>query len=242
MRQLIIYLVVAICSFFVQSCNMDDINCLRVDGPIETQKRTLDNFTSVFFADVGNLHISQGNEQKVILKAQKVILDKLKTKVSEGGELILSLDECFNGDAYSLDIYITVPEIEKIEMSGVGFVKTETAITSDIFTLILNGASEINELNVNADSISTYLLGIGDLNYSGNSRVHTVLSSGTGNINAYDLSTDGTYITSNGSGNIYVTAENNLDATLNSTGNVYFKGHPKVVKSENGQGKVVDDN
>ncbi|GEM_PF-901506 len=233
----------AICMILVGSCDMDDINCVRVEGEVETQKRTLGSFNSIFFGDVGNLHISQGNEQSFIIKGQKTILDKLKAEVNDDGKLIVDLDACFNGEDYSLDIFITAPEIKEVEMSGVGYIKTATPITTDVFTLKLNGVLEDSEMNIQADSISTYLLGTGNITYKGSTKAHSVLYSGTGNLSAYDMISQNSYITSNGVGNIYVTASDYLEATTNNVGNIYYKGDPVVDSEENDSvGKVINDN
>ncbi len=228
-------------ALFSVSCEMDDIPCVRVDGPIETQKRTLSDFNSIFFGDVGNLHISQGNEYSFIMKGQRVILDKVDLSV-ENNNLIIQLNECFNGDGYSLDIFITAPEIVNIEMSGIGTVTTETPLSADVFSLKLSGVSEMNSLEIEADSMTTYHLGTGTIQYSGNTRAHTILSSGVGEIKADNLTTKTTEVTSNTTGDTYVNVSEKLIATLNNTGNVYYKGSPEITKEETGTGRVINNN
>jgi hypothetical protein len=220
---------------------MDEIECLRVAGPLETQKRTVSDFNSIYFSDVGNLHISQGNEYSITLKGQEVILEKVKTSVTNN-KLVIRVENCFNGDEYSLDIYITAPDIEKIEMSGAGNVITETPITTDVFTLIVSGVSEMNPIEVLADSISTIFLGDGMIHYSGNARAHKIVVSGTGEIDAYSLITNSTDITSNGDGDIFVTTSEQLNAVLKNTGSVYYKGNPIVTMEEINTGKLIDAN
>ncbi len=225
----------------IVSCEMDDISCVRVDGPIEMQKRTLSGFNSIFFGDVGNLHVSQGTEYSFIIKGQRVILDEMEVSVIDN-KLLIELDKCFNGDAYSLDIYVTAPEIKNIEMSGVGSITTETPLTTDNFSFTMSGLSEINSLNIQADSITTYHLGTGEIIYSGTTRTHTILTSGSGEINASDLASNITTVTSNSTEDVYLNVSEKLTATINNVGNIYYTGSPEINKNGSGTGKIIDWN
>ena len=228
-------------AFIASSCQTDETSCVRVDGPIETQKRTISDFNSIFFSNVGNLHISQENEYSFIIKGQRAILDRLNVSVIKE-ELVIEVENCFNGDAYSLDIFISAPEIRKIKMHGVGSVNTESPISTEVFSFQISGVSELNVLEINADSISTYHLGTGNILYTGAARTHTILTSGVGDIDAYAMPSVVTTITSNSIGDIFVTVSENLKAVINNIGNVYYKGYPVITKEENNLGKVIDAN
>jgi len=228
-------------AFLCIACDQDDITCLRAEGPVVNERRRLDDFNAVFFNDVGNLHISQGNEQDVIIKSQKVVIDELEFRVIDQ-ELRISLNRCFNGDTYELDIFITVPDIEKIEMAGTGSVLTETPVDVDNLEIVLSGVTSDFDMQIDADSLTTFLTGTGNIEYMGNTGKHRVLLSGAGDIEAYNLTSDECFVTLNGTGDTRLYVNDLLDARINGVGNVYYKGSPAIVSTGDGVGNVIDDN
>lgn len=241
MRRLKILFVAVSGLFLTVSCQQEEIECLRVSGEIETQKRTLDDFNKVFFNDVGNLHISQGNEVEVLFKGQKNVLDNLVVGVNNE-ELIINLAQCFNGDDYQFDVFITIPEWKQIKMAGVGNVKTTHTINAEDITVILSGISDKFKLDIHADSISTIMSGKGTIEFSGSANKHRMLLSGVGSIKAFDLPVKFADVSNTGNGDVFVFATESLKATLSSSGNVFYRGGAVVTKNENGAGKVINDN
>lgn len=227
--------------FFVFSCEQEEIECLRVSGEADTLEWAVGDFNKVFFNDVGNLHISQGNETRLIFVGQPVILENLIVAVNEG-ELMVSLGQCFNGDDYQLDIFVTTPKLTQLKMAGAGKVITTNQIVSDDITLILSGVTGKFKFDVQADSISTIFSGQGNIDYSGLANKHRILLSGAGNINAYDLDVKAAEISITGPGDAFVKVNESLKATLSSSGNVFYRGDPSIAKEEYGEGKVVNDN
>ena len=225
----------------LSSCAEEQFECLRVDGVIENETRSLTGFDKVFFNNIGDLHITQGAEFNFEAKGQRIILDALETSI-ENEELIININECFNGEAYQLDLYITAPEFEEIEMAGVGKVTTQNVIIADTLTLILSGISPAFNISCDVDSLSSRLSGDGIMKLSGQSDRHSILHSGIGDIQALDLATNHTNVRLNGLGDCYVNASETLNATLNSMGNVYYTGFPTINKQGDGGGGIIDSN
>lgn len=223
------------------SCDQDNITCLRVSGDIVTQKRKVDAFKGVFFNDVGNLHISQGNETEVLAKGQENVVNAFKAEVVEG-ELRLSLDRCFNGEDYQLDVFVTSPHFEEIEMAGTGSFQTQTEINVDNIRIIHSGVTRDFDVNIKADTLETLLVGSGNIKYTGYVNYHNILLSGVGDIEAYSMPSKATEITINGKGDIYTEVSEHLSVALNAAGNVYYKGTPEIEQTGNGNGEVINDN
>jgi len=226
---------------FMFSCDQDSIDCLRVTGNGVTEMRDLDPFNRIFFNNVGNLHISQGNESKIEIRAQQVVIDKLDIRVVNG-DLRISSTACFNGSDYQLDITVTTPEIVEIEMNGVGNLSTDPQITAETLTVKFSGVTNTFSMDLNVDSLTTYQSGTGIITYSGIAVKHTILFSGEGGMNAYNLSTQWADIHVTGVGDLFVSVSDYLKVELTSVGNVYYRGDPTIDKTEIGIGRVIDDN
>jgi hypothetical protein len=90
----------------------------------------------------------------------------------------------------------------------------------------------VNELN-------TLTTGSGDLILDGSANDHNFMTSGSGNLRAYDLSTENTNVRTTGSGNAEVDVSGKLDIISSGSGSVYYTGNPSLTQSISGSGRVV---
>lgn len=241
MEKIKVLIIIAASLIFMVSCEEEAIECMRVSGETETQKRTVHSFNKIFFNDVGNLHISQGNEQQVLFKGQKSVLENLIVTVMEE-ELRVSLAQCFNGNDYQLDIFVTVPELTQVTMAGAGDLTTTGRIVADDITIIHSGVTNRFYFDVDADSLSTIVQGKGDVKIAGLANKHKILFSGAGQINAYELATKSTDILLSGRGDVFVNASEKLSATIKGVGNIHYRGNPEINQDISGTGKLINDN
>jgi len=206
---------------FTMSCSKDDENpCVQAGGPIVTDTRMVDNFHSIEAVWVGNIYLTQGTSQVLEIVTHENILNLITTTVANG-VLDLQLTGCTQGDL-DLDVFITVPELRGVSLSGVG----------DI----------IGQTDFQTDNLAISLEGVGNVNFSGQANSFDLSISGVGNVSAFGLTAETCTIVISGSGDVEVTATNQLDVTISGTGNVYYKGNPMITSSISGSGSVIDSN
>lgn len=217
----------------------EDFICERAHGYIETQDYNLSNFDGLSMGIEGNVIITTGPEQKVVVEGQREILDHLNTSVSSGIWNI-SLDKCFRN--YSdLNIYITVPTLTYVGLSSTGSILSNSTITANSFKASLSGSGTI-DLTLDVNYLDTNLSGSGSLNLSGTTNAHDISLSGSGNVNTYNLISTDTSVRTSGSGNSYVTVSNQLDVSISGSGNVIYDGNPEITTSISGSGHVKKRN
>lgn len=90
--------------------------------------------------------------------------------------------------------------------------------------------------------MATILSGTGNIGLSGNSVDHAITFSGSGQINAFELMTERTAITLSGTGNVEVSASEELGVILSGVGDVFYKGNPVLEVTVSGMGNVIDAN
>ena len=206
---------------FLAACSDDDTNCVTVSGNLVSETRELADFHSVSFEGVGNLFITQESPQSVRIETRQSIMPLLKTRVNNG-QLNIELEDCITGQIDKLDIFISIPDIENLEIDGVGSITGQNAFDLDNLEIEING--------------------VGDVTVNGTTDRLEINSSGVGNVHAFELVSNICEVNITGSGNVEVTAETDLDVIISGTGNVYYKGTPSIESNISGSGNLIDAN
>ena len=172
MKFLRFLLVIAIAIFSAcsdDSNNVDPIlvedDCIEGTGAIESETRSLGDFTAIRSAVPANIFVTQGPLEDVRIEAPSNFLPILRTTVADN-TLSISLDECIE-NLGNVDIFVTIPVVNTLALSGIGSFSTLKDIDTE-------------ELNIE-------VTGIGDFNLQGRATSLNIDIEGTGEINAFDL-------------------------------------------------------
>ncbi|MDH3648941.1 MAG: DUF2807 domain-containing protein [Saprospiraceae bacterium] len=207
------------------ACDKDDdvVNepCTHITNPIVTEMRTVGDFNRVLLEGIGTVLLTQGTQKPLRIETHAEVLDVLETEVV-GGELQIRLTDCVEGMIDRLDIFVSTPEFERIQVDGVG-----TFVAQNDFDL---------------DNLEIELNGVGDVVLQGVCDRFELESAGVGNIHAFDLSTDICFVAISGTGNAEVTVDSLLDVTISGAGNVFYKGDPMINVDVSGTGNLIDSN
>lgn len=215
----------------------DDYPCIKGSGPIETREFSLSSISSFSFHGSGNVFVQKGEVQRVTVEAQRNILDLLETDV-HGGHWDIEFDKCIK-NMNELNVYITLPEVEFISLTGsgriTGFTENETF---DNLTVSLSGSGSI-DLDAYAETIRTDITGSGRIRLHGEADHERVRISGSGTYKGYGMDVISADISISGSGDAEVTVATSLDVDIQGSGNVFYYGDPQVNSKVTGSGKVI---
>ncbi|MFA6677307.1 MAG: DUF2807 domain-containing protein [Bacteroidales bacterium] len=206
--------------------NTKNLNAPKVKGQGEfiTQTLILDNISGIDLKIAANIFLSQGNEQSVKVIGQKNIIDSLTTKVKNG---IWELN--FKPGIYKdikLDVYIVLPTISNIKVSGLGDIKMGSFDGLTDLDIMLSGASLFI-----AEQSSTVN---GTLKIS---------NSGTSLLDCFAIDAEICKISLSGVGKCNVTVNSKLDVNISGVGIVNYKGYPAEIEKEiSGIGKLYNSN
>jgi hypothetical protein len=110
---------------------------------VKKENRKVEVFSSISFAISGDLFISQGDKNEVIIEAETDILEKIETEV-RGNTLYIEFEKWYNHRGNSkINVYITTKDIEKITLTGSGDIVNKTKINSNNIGLIVTGSGTI---------------------------------------------------------------------------------------------------
>ena len=146
----------------------------------KTEKRNVESFNKVGLAVNADLYLKQGMTTEVVIEANDEILNKLRTEV-KNGKLQIGFDSWRFSNHPRFKIYITMPEINGLSISGSGDIIAESAIKTDEISLKISGSGEINIDDLSANRVISGISGSGGINLDGTKQKSIELSiSGSG--------------------------------------------------------------
>jgi hypothetical protein len=197
--------------------NIRLVTTIQGSGNVVTETREVNGFTAVALNGIGHLIIDQTGTESISITADDNILPAIETRVS-GDTLIISIEDN--------TIFNNVTEL------------TYRVMVQAIDTLELNGAGDIEVLNLDGQDWRATLAGGGNITVSGQVERQTAELNGAGAYNAEALQSQEAAINQNGAGTAIVQVSEQLDVTINGVGSVEYIGNPTVREEINGLGTV----
>jgi hypothetical protein len=211
---------------------------VRGSGDVIEESRQVSGFTRVTQASVGNVFIEQGDEESLRIEAEDNLIPLFEFVVS-GQTLRIQTRQNVNIlPSEPINIYITMPEIEGVSVSGLGHIRAGELETSDMFVQISGGGGvDIEQLR--ADRLDVRISGLGNLTIAdGAVDAQEVRMSGTGSYDGVDVPSDEANVHISGLGSVRVHVTGTLRATVSGSGSVRYAGNPRVEKRVTGLGNV----
>lgn len=227
--------------FTLSSCVDDDGffgDCTKGDGPVVEQVITLSDFKGIDVKSSVDVFITQGAEFEVIAKGEQNIIDLLETDV-KNDEWEIEFDECVKD--FKLELFITMPEIEYLGISGSGSITGDNFFEVDDITLRISGSGDIC-LGLFADIIDARISGSGEIDLEGEADEMDFRISGSGDLSAFPMEVKEVDLSISGSGDASVFATEFLKVKISGSGDVFYKGEPELDLDISGSGDVIDAN
>jgi hypothetical protein len=209
-------------------------------GQTVKESRELPAFDVISLAMSGDIFIRQGDKQSVEIEASKDVLDIIETKI-KGDALVVKTQDGHWRNLGQVRVYITVPTIHGLNVSGSGEMVCQTPIHSNDIKIEVSGSGNITISDLKAPVISTSITGSGNINLGGSNEQANLdaVITGSGSFKAEDLNVANAHVTITGSGSARVSALKQLETNITGSGSVHYKGNPIINASSTGSGKTV---
>jgi len=172
-------------SFFTFSLSAQDT--LKIEG-VEVVQQPIESFKDVELNGAFNVYLSQGKEEQLYFENDDKVLPYLLVH-QRGNKLIIERKENFNRKKLKkYKIFITVNNLEALEMNGIGKVRCLETLNLDRLDLEHNGTGRF-ELALNARKLKGNFAGIGRVHLKGVVEEATITMEGIGKLDAFDLQT-----------------------------------------------------
>jgi hypothetical protein len=230
-------MVVVLSVYMVSGCIVV-INAKSVKGSrnIISQEREVGEFNKVHLKGSGNVFLSPGEKQSLIIKTDDNIMPLIETDVSAKKLTIAHGKHHLRPTVF--EAFITVKNLEDVTISGSGDVRGKGRFVAEAFYAEISGSGDM-DLEVETGMLASKISGSGSIHLSGKTEDYTVSISGSGEINAFDVQAKTVSVKISGSGNCRVYATDSLDAKISGSGDVYYKGRPQVNTKISGSGSLI---
>lgn len=207
----------------------------------EDQNRDVPSFSKIALRISAKVHVEIGDKQSVEIVAKPSTLDDIITEVKDRTlNIKFPNNYRFNKfDPGKIEIFITVPEVDGLTVSGSGDIIVEKLKTR-ILDLTVSGSGDINIDNLSVERINTAISGSGGINIDagGVADEFSASISGSGNVKAGGFEANDVTVKISGSGNCSISSNGSVKARIAGSGNVYYGGNPSIDSSVAGSGKV----
>jgi hypothetical protein len=210
------------------------------EGPVVTETRDVSGFSGIDFRIGGDVYFKKDSVYKVEVSAQRNILDKLETYVSEGNLVIKPSNGIHIRSYKDVTVMVSGPEMNRLRVSGSGNISTSDAFTTSSLDVDVSGSGKITVADITAGYADLKISGSGDIKIQNGAITEEKLKiSGSGSIDLSNVTAEKATTTTSGSGDIRLQVSQSLDATISGSGSVYYKGNPVIDTKISGSGKVT---
>lgn len=209
----------------------------------QEEERDVPSFSEISLRVPGVLHLEQGTNQQVEIVAKSSTLEEIITEVKDRKLIIRFTGKNYLLKTYNpgkIEIFVTVPEVDGLNISGSGDIVAENEIKTRILDLAVSGSGDIQLDELDAERVKANISGSGDIiiNDGGVADDLSVSISGSGSVKAEGFEAQDVAVTIAGSGNCSVTSNGSLKARIAGSGNVYYRGNCSIDSSVAGSGGV----
>lgn len=216
-------------------------SCEVYDDPIgfvEQEYRATPYFDGLDVPGNVDVIIRQGNRRDIIIEADSRTIYNVDTYVRQNTLIIRKV----GGWSSPVKVYVQVPDLRFISVSGTGAVFSETVwVVPNMELKVLGSGSVDIGLDVR-DNVDVSLTGSGKVFLEGNTRQAYYEIAGSGLVQAFGLYANRAEVVISGSGSCELTARSTLDVDISGSGVAYFKGYPSVKSRISGRGELFDAN
>jgi hypothetical protein len=206
-------------------------------GNITTETRDVSGFDRLSLAGIGDVTLTQGNEESLQIEAEDNIIPNIKTEV-RGGTLYITYERKSLLPTKPIKFNLTMKDVRSIETQGVSSVQADKIITDDL-DVIISGTGSVNILSLDARQLATNISGAGNFEAEGQVDDQRIVLSGAGNYNGTDLQSKTGDVTITGLGQVSIWATDTLNVIISGTGGVDYYGEPKITRSVSGIGNLT---
>jgi hypothetical protein len=214
-------------------------------NPVSAKEETreLPSFSEISLRISAKVYLEQGKNQSVRIVADSETLEQVITEV-KGRTLNIRFpnNNIFKRwDPGKIEIYISVPEVDGLNLSGSGDIISEK-IETRILDLLISGSGNIKIEQLTSERVSAAISGSGNIKIEGSGVADELKTriTGSGNIDASGFEAKNVDAQTSGSGNSSVFSNGSIKVRIAGSGSVYYSGNPAIESSIAGSGKVKE--
>lgn len=211
---------------------------LKGNGNVIEKEYNVTSFQQLNIEGVFNTWISQGEENLVVVEADENLIHLIEV-IEENDNLTLQTKKKMKiKKSTKMNVYVTLTDIENMEIAGVRNVKCDSVLNLDYLVLEVNGVGNTSLL-INCDQLEAEFSSVGNIDFEGEAVEANFEISGTGNLDASEFEVENLTVENSSIGNVKIYATETLEINSSGIGNLYYKGDAELKNfNVSGIGKV----
>jgi hypothetical protein len=243
----------------LSACNIGFGRVVRGSGDIIEETRSVSGISGVDLATIGELIIAVGDTESLRIEAEDNLMEYIETEVRGGTLRIESRDNVNLRNTEPIKYYLTVMELDTIEISSSGDIQAPD-LEAESFSISIDSSGDLEMEDLETDTLDVNISSSGDLTMGvlnansldvdinssgsldiagGEVKTQNITSSSSGKYTAEDLASDEAEVRLNSSGSATIWVRDRLRATLSSSGDLRYRGDPTVDATTNSSGDVI---
>lgn len=204
---------------------------------VAREQRAVTGVERVVLRAVGDLYVTQGSQERLVIEAEKSLLPQIASHVAQG---VLTLD--IRGRQFSsrhpIRYYLTVKNLKTIDARGSGDISAQN-LRGPALDLLLAGSGNASVRALETQHLGVRIISSGNVTVDGRASRQTVSIEGAGDYDARRLHASQATVAISGAGNAIVHVRERLTARISGSGEVQYHGHPRVESTITGVGEVL---
>jgi hypothetical protein len=226
----------AVAGLLLSACNITPV---RGSGNVVTEERQVSGFDSVALLGVGEVFITQGDEEALTIETDDNLMRYIESEVRDGRLELRIADNTIPIPSRSIVFRVGAVNLTGLDSSGAGSFEID-ALDTNRLEVTLSGAGDIRIESLSAADLEIRASGAGNIQAAGAVETQEIDLSGLGSYNAPDLESQTASVRISGAGSAVVWALDTLDVEISGAGNVEYYGSPEVPREViSGAGRVT---
>lgn len=205
------------------------------NGKVQEQNRQIESFNSIHASGMFEIHLQQGSSYALKVVADENLHELIETEVRNNTLHISSRENI--SKAKELDLYISLAELNRLDLSGAVSVESKGAINANSLSIESSGAAEI-EMELNSNELKLNLSGASEVELRGRSERVAVDASGASEIKLYDLACRTMTLDLSGASEVRANVSEELNIDASGASDIRYRGNPRIRKNTSGASSV----
>ena len=232
MKTRIAYLMLVLLPVTLTSCMFMGPS-VKGDGNVKEKVREVGEFHGVRVTSGMNVHLVQGELQKVVVSADANLHDLIETNVEDGILEIKALANIWRAE--KKEVIVTTPDLSEITGTAGSNVFTDNRLKAGKIHIKGSAGSNLH-ISINGQNMEVSANSGSNIYIEGTANELIIRTSSGANIKAGELLTPKCDAKASSGGNLWITAGNVLSADASSGGNIFYSGSPETINSNTSSG------
>lgn len=236
-KSILLSIAIMLLAINLEAC-AENKNGQRASGKIIVKNYDVVEFNKIKSQTVSNITYTQGDEVSLRAEGTESEIENLEVSFKDG-ELKLESKIKDKKGKNNLKLYITSPNLYKIDHEGVGTFTLKDKVSVDELEIEYEGVGSLVADNLECENLKVEFEGVGNMKLIGFAKNAKFKSEGVGNMDAKDFKVDHLTVKASGVGSIKCYASKTIDISSDGVGGVTYWGSAEVKRIEkSGIGKV----